>query len=108
MLKTTEKCLIDAIDIGEVKIDLISNELRNGLKFPGITVTARYALVISKTGTRLGAGTRVTWNEQTQEKIRELLAAMEQDIGSDVFGQPPTTDGSEVASEHPSDDVPQL
>jgi hypothetical protein len=107
MTKSESKSLIDAVDIGEVKIDFVASQLE-GRAFPGMLMTSKYALMISSTGTRLGAGTRTTWSEETHVKLRELIAAMEKDICNDVFGGAPTSAGGHPENDHNLDDVPGL
>ncbi len=102
MTKSEIPSLIDSVEIGEMKVALVSSEFR------ALTMEAKYALVISKSGVRLGAGTRQEWSDETKKRLRELLDSMELDICEDVFGQSPTT-GSGGATDDPhGDGVPGL
>ncbi len=102
MTKSETPSLIDAIEIGEIKIGTLGGQFR------ALSMEAKYALIISKTGTRLGAGSRLDWSPDTQQKLISLLEAMEQDICEDVFGPAPSI-GSGRQEDHPNEDgVPEL
>ena len=104
MLKSEVPSQIDAVDIGEVAINFLQQSVQG---FPGMIMSAKYALVISGTGTRLGAGNRTVWSDATHMKLRELIASMESDICIDVFGVAPTGSGGSDDDPH-SDGVPEL
>ncbi len=88
MTKSEIPCLIDAVELGEIHVNLV----RNGMT--AIVAEAKYALTVTSTETRVGAGNRNYWSDETQQKLRELIASMEADICIDVFGKAPTTDSS--------------
>ncbi len=101
MIKSDKPCLIDSVEIGEVNVYFIGPKES---VIPGATLHAKYALTISGSGTRLGAGTRNFWSDETNTKLRELIASMEKDICVDVFGGTP-----EESTIDPSiDEIPGL
>lgn len=107
MVKSEKPSLIDSVELGEATVNFI--DYHNEGKGPrAVTLNAKYALVISASGQRLGAGTRFSWSEEVQEKLRVLLEAMERDICTDVFGEAPTTAGARTENDHHSDGVPGL
>lgn len=107
MTKAEATSLIDAVDVGEVNINLTGGNL-NGQQFNMMIATVKYALITSTNGVRVGSGTCASWSERTQEKVRELLASMEADICLSVFGKDPQqVDGAPSIDPH-SDGVPQL
>lgn len=107
MTKSDAPSQIDAVDVGEVKIDLTSGNI-NGQPFKAMVVTVKYALVVTKTGERVGAGTSASWSPETQEKVRELLVAMESDISTSVFGAAPTSSSGGQSIDPNPDGVPGL
>lgn len=107
MLKAEAASKIDAVDVGEVKIDLTHGNL-NGQTFNMLTMSAKYALVVSETGVRVGAGNCASWSEATQQRVRDLIASMENDICRSVIGAPPSTGSGAVVDDPNSDGVPQL
>lgn len=108
MMKSAAPSKIDAVDIGEMKIDFTSGQTLHGQMFPAMAVSAKYALVVSDGPVRVGAGTCTSWSEATYTKVRELIASMEADICTSVFGEAPTSDGGALANDPNPDGVPGL
>jgi hypothetical protein len=107
MTKSEATCQVDAVDVGEVRLRFMTANM-GGQAFAAMEASADYALVVSETGTRVGRGTCSSWSEATQQKVRELLAAMEADICVAVFGKAPqAVDGAVQDTPH-SDGVPGL
>lgn len=77
MIKADGACRIDSVTMGEVSINMLGQ---------GVTLAAKYALTNADTKERYGAGNRNTnWSEDTLEKLRVLIEAMETDIVRDLF-----------------------
>jgi len=94
---------IDAVDIGEVTINLAMQG-----NFTMMIATAHYALVVTETGVRVGKGTVSSWSPATQQKVKDLLAAMEGDICVEVFGKGPQPVEGAVQDTPNSDGIPGL
>lgn len=107
MLKADAASKIDAVDVGEVRIDLTHGNM-HGQTFNMMTMSAKFALVVSETGVRVGAGTCSSWSEETQKRVRDLIASMENDICRSVIGQAPSSGSGAVVDDPHSDGVPQL
>jgi hypothetical protein len=76
MKKGLGPCKIDAVDIGEVSVNLLGSNP---------TVMVKYALTDSKAGTRHGAGTRLVWGDDVLQKLDELLDCMEAELCQELF-----------------------
>lgn len=103
MTKSEVPSLIDAVEIGNVGI-----EIAFGAALRHMNVTAKYALVVTKTGARVGAGTRTAWGDETIKRLRELIESMELDISEEVFGVAPSSNGGGAVDDHNGDGVPEL
>jgi hypothetical protein len=91
---------IDALFIGEVRIDLLA--------FPDVNLAATIGYVDSKSGRRLGSVQRMTaWSPATMLALNALIDSMEQDVANDLFVG--GTAGSGLEAPAPtSDGVPGL
>lgn len=103
MITSDKPSQIDSVTLGEFEVK--TGEVQG---MPTLSLVAKYALSVSKTGARVGSGNRSFWSEGTVEKLRELIKSMEGDIAEDVFGVRPTSSGGGDAGEHHSDGVPEL
>ena len=99
--KSTGKCKVDGISIGEISIDLFK---------PSTTISAKYALCNMDSGARFGAGNRNSgWSEATVKKLDEFIAALEVDILQDVFeGGNSTTASVDEFAPSLADEIPSL
>lgn len=107
MLKSEIPSKLDTVAVGEVQIDLKGGNF-NGQEIQFMDVSAKFVLVSSADGTRIGPGTNHQWSATTRQKVQELVAAMEADICVAVFGQAPTSSGGAVVDTPNSDGVPAL
>lgn len=105
MRKSLGSSRIDSVDIGKIDIDLFTKKVEG---MDGAVMSAKYALIISEDGSRVGAGNRNIWSEATLSKLRDLIVSMENDICIDVFGGSPTTDGAVAPVEDTPDGVDGL
>lgn len=75
-MKTTAKCKVDSVVVGEIQM------VRIGTPVP---LTAKFALKSDASGISFGAGTMSTWSKTTLDKLSELLESMENDILAALF-----------------------
>ncbi len=93
------RCLIDAVEVGEISIDLFKAEP---------VIQAKYAYVAHDEDRRMGFGNKNTgWSSETFSRLKELIESMEQDICHRVFAPGGTADGA-ITDIEPVDDVPAL
>ena len=76
MVKSGSTCKIDGVMVGEVELNLLGHTA---------VMNAKYALVNSNTGDRMGLGHRNVWSEATVLKVKEMIESMEKDICKDIF-----------------------
>lgn len=105
MRKSAGSSRIDAVEIGKIDIDFFSKKIEG---MDGAVMSAKYALIVTEDGSRIGAGNRNIWSEGTLSKLKDLVVSMENDICADVFGEAPTTDGAVAPVENTSDGVQGL
>lgn len=84
MIRGTAK--FDGLAIGELSANLLG---------PTVKLTAKAAFVDSGSGNTHGWTTNESWSPETMSKLRELRAAMEQDLARMHFGEG-LTERSEV------------
>lgn len=100
MTKSDGQCKIDGVTLGEFQVNLLGH---------ASAITAKYALCNIETEERFGSGSRNTnWSADTMEKLRALIASMEQDICRDVFAGGATIGSVEEVVEYATDGVPGL
>lgn len=100
MKQTDGKCRIDAVELGEVELNLLH---------AAPVLVARYAFANAVSGTRYGMGNKNQgWSEETLTKLAELQASMETDIVNSLFeGEVDPTERVSVEATT-SDGVPGL
>lgn len=77
MTKGDGPCVIDAVAVGEVEINLLG---------PSPRLTSKHALIQTETGMRFGAGNWNTgWSPETMQRLQALITSMEQDICQGLF-----------------------
>lgn len=100
MVVSDGKCRIDGVAIGELQVNTLGS---------GATITAKYAMCESSTGSRFGAGTRsLGWSDDTLARLRDLLDSMERDICRELFSGGTTAGGGQETLAAPGDDLPGL
>lgn len=99
MLTTDGSCRINAVHVGEATFNMMG---------ASPTLTAKYAMADSRTGSRFGAGNRNQWSEQTMAKLLELAQSMEQDIVGELFNEGATTTSGVTPAPNATDGVPGL
>jgi hypothetical protein len=82
VIRSTGKCSVDAVEIGEIQISILTNRES---ALPGPIMSAKYALSNAESGTRFGAGNRNQWSERTMNALAELISAMEEEVCEDLF-----------------------
>lgn len=106
MMTSKSPSKIDSVEIGEVSINFFTSH-ETGSPSQGV-MSAKYALVVSSEGIRMGSGNRNIWSEATLEKLHALVKAMESDICLDVFGEGHTASSGVIETEGTADGVPGL
>ena len=104
MIKSDGACRINGVELGEFQVAFFAP---SGLGMTTPALAAKYALVNVEAGQRMGAGNRNVWSAETMSKLSELVASMEKDICTDVFGEATTSSVVEDEDYH-SDGVPGL
>lgn len=102
MTKSDERAKFNAVDLGEITINLLSAHP---------SVSAKYAFMNTDTGVRYGAGTRMEWGPTVVEKLQELFNAMEQEICVHVFGDANVqteVSAQDQREDRQSDEIPSL
>lgn len=100
MTKSDGKSRIDGVLAGEIEVNVLGH-------VPLLSV--KYALVATESNERFGQGNiNQKWSPKTMEKLRDLLASIEEDICQVVFGAGPTTASVEPGVESTSDGISSL
>lgn len=101
-MKTTgAKCKIDGVMVGEMEISLLG---------PRPSVTIKYALVNSSTGSTYGSGTVREFSPTTVEKFKEFIGSVEEDILTLLFDktEPTAASSPQEKKEQLEDKIPEL
>jgi hypothetical protein len=100
MTKSEGKCRIDGVLAGELEINALNNVA---------LISVKYALISTESGERYGQGhINQKWSPKTMEKLKDLLASIEEDICQVVFGEGPTTASVDPGEAPTSDGVSSL
>ena len=105
-MKSAIPSIIDTVEVIDITVHLVGPKES---VLPGAQLQAKYNLVASSTGMRLGQATAsIEWSEETQKRLRSFMESIESDLCERVFGLAPSIDGGGATDDHNGDGVQGL